>query len=97
MTSQNASGVRIVATQEVPEMPQMTTPPTSPPKPMGLTQVFTAISMVLSARLLVLILLGSAIMIGSMVVNDPTPLRLYAGAGYSVFTLAFLGLLTRMR
>lgn len=78
--------------------PTTTPPPTLNPQPSpaaprphpSLLPTFQALAMVLSARLQGLILTVSAIVSGFLVISDPTPLRLVAGAGYAVFCLAAL-------
>jgi hypothetical protein len=51
--------------------------------------------MVLAGRLMALLLLLSDILLGFLVINDPTPMRLIAGAGYAIFSLATLWILPK--
>jgi hypothetical protein len=51
--------------------------------------------MVLNAQMQVMALLTSAMAMGWIVAQDPTPNRLIAGAGYGFFCLAALFLIKR--
>lgn len=98
MSSQGSSGVRIVSSTEVEEQPSPPkTQTSSPPNPVSLTMAFRAISMVLAAQLQMLLLIINAMAIGWLVVEDPTPMRCYAGAGYSAFVLACMALVKKVR
>ncbi len=100
MSSQGSSGVRIVASQEIPE--ETPTPATSPqtsnqPSPLALTMAFRALSMVLAAQLQVLLLVLNAMVLGWLVIEDPILMRCYAGAGYGFFLLACMWMVKRAR
>ena len=96
MSSQGSSGVRIVSSQEVEEQPAPT-PTSTPPSPLALTRALQAISMVLAAQLQMLLLVLNAMAIGWLVIEDPTPMRCYAGAGYGAFLLACMFLVKKAR
>ena len=111
--------VVMLAEEEIPDPPQMTTTPTlvtgtgtmnppltmtpstpTPPTPtaqpsQSLLPVFQALAMVLAGRLMALLLLLSDIALGFLVISDPVPLRLIAGAGYAMFSLATFWILPK--
>ena len=76
-------------------MPSTPTPTQTAPPSQSLLPVFQALAMVLAGRLMALLLLLSDILLGFLVINDPTPMRLIAGAGYAIFSLATLWILPK--
>lgn len=96
MSSQGSSGVRIVSSEEIAEAPA-SRPTSTTPKAPALTAVFQAISMVLAAQLQILLLVVNAMVLGWLVIEEPTPMRCYAGAGYAAFLLACMALIKRGR
>ena len=74
--------------------PSTPTPQTQTARP-SLLPVFQALAMVLGGRLMALLLLLSDIALGFLVISDPVPLRLIAGAGYAMFSLATFWILPK--
>ena len=74
--------------------PSTPTPQTQTARP-SLLPVFQALALVLGGRLMALLLLSSDILLGFLVINDPVPLRLIAGAGYAMFSLATFWILPK--
>jgi hypothetical protein len=70
------------------------TPQTQTARP-SLLPVFQALALVLGGRLMALLLLLSDIALGFLVISDPVPLRLIAGAGYAMFSLATFWILPK--
>ncbi len=85
---------RTLEETEILNFPQQAAP--APARGPSLTNVYSAIATVLAIRFQCLALLIAAMVMGGLVIDDPTPLRLWAGAGYGLFTLAALALITRV-
>ena len=87
----------VTTTETAPTMTPSTptgTPQTQTARP-SLLPVFQALALVLGGRLMALLLLLSDIALGFLVISDPVPLRLIAGAGYAMFSLATFWILPK--